>query len=258
MNSPVALPPDAPGAYARDGYSIIRQLFSPEKLTVLCTESERLLARTDLIDFRNLRCRWQNECQTGECRFDAYDPIIDLSPAFEQIARDPRLLAVLEALLGEPYCLFKDKLIYKPPGALGYGLHQDYIAWPTFPRSFLSVVIPLEPATRENGCTIVYPGLHRQGLLSPADGDYHELDPAAVAGTTEVPLELEVGDIAVFGGFLPHRSAENASATWRRQLYLSYNALSDGGDCRTQHYQEFHTWLRQKYGEFGRNETWFD
>jgi hypothetical protein len=240
-----------------DGYAIVRGLFSAAELAPVIAESERLLARKDLIDFRNLRCRWQNHCQTGECRFDAFDPIIDLSPPIARLARDERLLAVLEQVYGEPACLFKDKLIYKPPGATGYGLHQDYIAWPNFPRSFVSVVVPLDAATSANGCTVVYPGRHQE-VLSVADGDYHELPPSTVDESTAVALELEPGDMALFGEFVPHRSDANNSTEWRRQLYLSYNALSDGGDQRDAHYREFHAWLRKKYAEYDRHETYFD
>jgi ectoine hydroxylase-related dioxygenase (phytanoyl-CoA dioxygenase family) len=73
-----------------------------------------------------------------------------------------------------------------------------------------------------------------------------------------VHLLLEPGDVAIFGGFTPHRSDPNVSDRWRRQLYLSYNALSDGGEQRTQHYREFHDWLRTKYGEHGKTETYFE
>ena len=45
--------------------------------------------------------------------------------------------------------LFKDKLIFKRPGALGYGLHQDYIAWKSFPESFVTVIVAIDPATEE-------------------------------------------------------------------------------------------------------------
>ena len=92
-------------------------------------------ARTDLIDTDNIRCRWQNHVETGECRFDCFDPVIDLSEACERAARDPRLLEIVGALYGEPACLFKDKLIFKPPGSPGYELHQDYISWKSFPTT---------------------------------------------------------------------------------------------------------------------------
>lgn len=258
MSSTLAAQSKRAGQYAREGYVIVRGLFTADDLAPVIAESERLLARKDLIDLRNLRCRWQNHCQTGECRFDAFDPIIDLSPAIERLARDVRLLDVLHDVYGEPTCLFKDKLIYKPPGATGYGLHQDYIAWPGFPKSFVSVVVPLDAATAANGCTVVYPGRHRESCLSAADGDYHELPLTTVDEATAVPLVLEPGDVGVFSGFTPHRSEANASTQWRRQLYLSYNALSDGGDQRDAHYREFQVWLKKKYAEYDRNDTYFD
>ena len=68
-----------------------------------------------------------------------------------------------------------------------------------------------------------------------------------------MPLELRPGDVAIFGGFTPHRSGPNRSGRWRRQLYLSYNQRSDGGDQRTKHYEEFHRWLRVRYAELRQN-----
>ena len=109
----------------------------------------------------------------------------------------------------------------------------------------------------ENGCTVVYPGYHRGGTLSAEDGNYHELPASLVDEARAVPLELDPGDVAVFGGFTPHRSAPNRSDRWRRQLYLSYNKLSDGGHQRTQHYEEFHRWLRVKYAEYGKTDLYF-
>jgi ectoine hydroxylase-related dioxygenase (phytanoyl-CoA dioxygenase family) len=194
---------------------------------------------------------------TGECTFETFDPVIDLSPACRGLAYHPRLLALLRDVYGEPACLFKDKLIYKPPGVKGYGLHQDWIAWDGFPRTFLTVLIPLDPADRDNGCTVVYPGYHHAGPLVPLDGQYHELPAGTMDEAKAVPLVLEPGDVAVFGGFTPHRSDPNLSGRWRRQLYLSYNASSDGGDQREKHYRDFHAWLRKKYGEYGKADTYF-
>ena len=54
------------------------------------------------------------------------------------------------------------------------------------------------------------------------------------------------------------RSEANVSDGWRRQLYFSYNALSDGGEQREAHYTEFHRWLVKKYAEFDKHDTYFD
>jgi ectoine hydroxylase-related dioxygenase (phytanoyl-CoA dioxygenase family) len=244
-------------AYEADGYLVVRGLFDRDEIAEVAAEAAALAERSDLIDTRNLRCRWQPHCDNGECLFETFDPVIDLAPRCAGIARHPRLLAVLAGLYGEPAFLFKDKLIFKPPRARGHDLHQDYIAWPTFPRTFATAAVAIDPCELENGCTVVYPGYHRQGCLTPEDGDYHPLPPEAVDEARAVPLELAPGDVAFFGCFTPHRSAPNASGRWRRLLYLSYNAASDGGDRREQHYREFLAWLRKKYADYGKTNVYF-
>jgi ectoine hydroxylase-related dioxygenase (phytanoyl-CoA dioxygenase family) len=246
-------------AYERDGFVVVRSLFGHEEMADATAEADGLLTKYEhLKSVMNLRCRWQNNVFTGECTFETFDPVIDISPVCRGLAYHPRLMAVLREVYGEPACLFKDKLIYKPPGVKGYGLHQDWIAWNGFPRTFLTVLIPLDPADRDNGCTVVYPGYHHAGPLIPLDGQYHELPEGTVDESKAVPLVLEPGDVAVFGGFTPHRSDPNVSGRWRRQLYLSYNASSDGGDQREKHYREFHAWLRKKYAEYGKTDTFFE
>ena len=244
--------------YLADGFLVVRDVFAADEMAEVAAEAERLFTRCDLIDQNNLRCRWQNHYQTGECRFDAFDPVIDLSPMMDRIAHDRRILDLLgELYYGEEACLFKDKLIFKPPGATGYALHQDFIGWDSFPESFVTVLVPIDAADEENGCTEVFRGYHRQGYLSARDGDYHELPLSAIDESTGVKLVLSPGDLAVFGCMTPHRSSPNRSQTWRRQLYLSYNALSDVGELREAHYKEFHTWLKGKYAEFGKHDTYF-
>jgi len=243
--------------YHEQGYLVLRDFLPPALMAQAAEEAGALLQRRDLIAENNLRCRWQINVHTGAREFETFDPIIDLSPLCARIAADARLLAVLAALYGEEACLFKDKLIFKPPGAKGYGLHQDWIAWPGFPRSFLTVLAPFDRADGDNGCTQVFPGYHKNGPLTPQDGSYHELPLELIDEGRGVNLEMERGDVAIFGGFTPHRSAPNRSPRWRRQLFLSYNKLSDGGAQRDQHYQEFHRWMRAKYPEPDRENLYF-
>jgi len=240
-----------------DGYAIVRGVFSPAEIAACDAELSRLLERQDLIDTNNLRCRWQTDVQTDACIFDAFDPVIDLGEMCHRMARDERLLDLLATIYGEPAALFKDKVIYKQPGATGYAMHQDYIGWPTFPCSFTTAIVAIDPADAQSGCTEVFPGYHRRGALTPEDGMYHEIPPGMVEEACGVKLELAPGDVAIFSGFTPHRSAANRSRRWRRQLYMSYNAASDGGERREAHYREFHAWLRQRYAEYGRTDVYF-
>jgi ectoine hydroxylase-related dioxygenase (phytanoyl-CoA dioxygenase family) len=243
--------------YRTDGFLVVRGVFSPGQVAGLDAEARRLLQRTDLIDTNNIRCRWQDLVETGECRFDCFDPVTDLSDLCAETARDPHLLEIVGTLYGERACLFKDKLIFKSPGTPGYKLHQDYIAWTSFPTTFVTVVVAIDPAGEDNGATEVFPGYHQQGCLTPRDGQYHHLPENAVDLSTGVVLDLAPGDIAIFSGYTPHRSSANLSSEWRRLLYLSYNAYSDGGEQRDQHYAEFHRWLQERYAEYGRTSTFF-
>ncbi|MCE9603522.1 MAG: phytanoyl-CoA dioxygenase family protein [Planctomycetia bacterium] len=243
--------------YAADGFVVLRGAFSPQETAALEAEASKLWWRKDLIDIKNIRCRWQNHVETGECTFECFDPVIDISPLIGQVAEDRRILDPLAEIYGEPGCLFKDKLIYKPPGAVGYGMHQDYIAWKTFPRSFVTVLIAIDPADEENGATELFPGYHKQGSIMPEDGMYHEIPLDKIDLSRGVKLDLQPGDVAIFDGFTPHRSGPNRTDRYRRQLYLSYNALSDGGEQRAGHYAYFHEWLVARYAEYGKTETYF-
>jgi ectoine hydroxylase-related dioxygenase (phytanoyl-CoA dioxygenase family) len=252
-----ALRPQQVAEYESSGYLIVRGLFAAETIAAVAADADSLLERCDLIEQNNLRCRWQPHCVTGAPLFETFDPVVDIAPAIAGVAADPRLLAVLAALYGAPACLFKDKLIYKPPGANGYALHQDYIAWPGFPRSFVTALIAVDAANASNGCTEVFTGCHREGYLSPADGNHHAIPDGLLDESACVPLELLPGDVAIFGCFTPHRSAPNRSDGWRRHLYLSFNAVSDGGPQREVHYLEFHAWLRERYARNGRRDVFF-
>ncbi len=243
--------------YRAEGYLILRGVFRPEEIDELASESQTLVGRQDLIETANIRCRWQDHIVTGDCVFDCFDPVIDIGPVCRYFARDERIMGPLRAIYKDDAYLFKDKLIWKRPGAKGYALHQDYIGWKDFPESFMTVILPIDETNAENGAIEVFPGYHQRGCLTPKDGDYHELPVSMVDKSRGVILDLQPGDLAFLGGFTPHRSAPNSSDRWRRQLYLSYNAGRDGGDCRDSHYRHFHRWLREKYAEFGKTGVYF-
>jgi hypothetical protein len=262
MTVPTQAPPGAISAeqidqYHADGFVVLRGLLPPGLVHELTAEAAVLIQREDLIDSDNIRCRWQNHAETGECRFDCFDPVIDLGPVCAQVARDKRIIDAVSALYGERACLFKDKLIFKPPGATGYKLHQDYISWKSFPKTFVTVIVAIDPADKNNGATEVFPRYHKRGCLTPMDGKYHQLPDDLVDLSKGVTLDLSPGDIAIFSGYTPHRSAPNLSQEHRRLLYLSYNALSDGGEQRETHYAEFADWLKDRYAEYGKTNVFF-
>src|SRR5262245_23095246 len=49
-------------AYDAQGFLVVRGVFTPGEIAEAADDAERLLQRRDLIDVRNLRCRWQPRC----------------------------------------------------------------------------------------------------------------------------------------------------------------------------------------------------
>lgn len=237
---------------------MLRGLFAADEMAAIAAEAARLLSEcAELIDRKNLRCRYMPHVDSGQPLFEVFDPVNDLSPELARLSADPRIMAVVESIYGEPACLFKEKLIYKPPGALGYELHQDIPRqWPGFPRSFLTVIVAIDAASEANGCTEVFSAYHHD-FLAAENSEAYMLPADAVEASRGVKLLLAPGDAAVFHGLTPHRSAPNRAANSRRAFYLSYNARSDGGDQRAKHYAEFHQMLKQRLAPEDREAVYF-
>jgi len=242
-----------------DGFVVLRGLFDAAAVLAAAAEAQALLQREDLTARTNLRARrtW-NMASNGEV-LELLDPVVDVSPLCASLANDPRLVQAITALREVPeVALYKDKLIFKPPGTVGYPLHQDYIAWPSFPESFTTAVIALDASAQGSGAVEVFRGAHARGCLAPRDGGFHMLDEKTVAGHERVFLEMEPGDVAIYGCFMPHRSGINQSGAPRRHLLVSYadGADADGGR-RADHYDDFHHWLREVYGSMGIGDMHF-
>jgi ectoine hydroxylase-related dioxygenase (phytanoyl-CoA dioxygenase family) len=141
---------------------------------------------------------------------------------------------------------------------MGYNLHQDIPrTWEGFPRSFMTVLIPIDPASEANGCTEVFSGYHHEFMSPPGRPDLYMLPPDSVDPARRTALVLEPGDVALFHGLTPHRSDPNRSQSMRRTFYVSYNARSDGGDQRAAHYREFQETMRQRLASTAAEPPYF-
>ena len=136
-----SISPEQLRAYHDDGFVILRSVFSSAEMDSIQQECDRLLAEyAHCIDPLNLRCRFMPHHESSEPLFEVFDPVNDLSELLRQVCFDVRITSALGAIYQEPAELFKEKLIYKMPGALGYRLHQDIPqSWLGWPRTFQAV-----------------------------------------------------------------------------------------------------------------------
>jgi 2-aminoethylphosphonate dioxygenase len=146
----------------------------------------------------------------------------------------PRVTGLLAECCAEPVVLFKDKINFKLSGGAGFADHQDAPAYVDFGvRHQVTLMAPVDPFTRENGCLeVARDARERVFLPQNPDGTLR----AEVMAALEVePLLAEPGDAIVFDAWVPHRSGPNRSAGPRRSYYLTFNPAS-AGDHRAAYY----------------------
>jgi hypothetical protein len=212
--------------YRAKGFVTVRGLFDAGEVEVWANESKRLLG-LGLANENNLRTHPYYITDTVWI-VDRLDPVIDISPVFNELARDPRILGLLSAILQDEALLFKDRLIYKMVGMRGYQIHQDYSWWQEFPEDLVNVAIAIDGADADNGALELFAGYHK--LLS-TPGEMRHINEVEAQQIDLSSGELMVtgpGDLVIFDCMTPHRSGPNLSNRLRRQFYLTYSAAQHG------------------------------
>ncbi len=166
----------------------------------------------------------------------------------ERFLLHPRILDVLEALIGPDVMAMQTMLFIKPPGGDGQGYHQDAYYIPTVPDTLCGAWLAIDRADEENGClwfTVgsqhepIYPTTDNRGRnhgdtladleavenVSHTDEEVNTLSRIARKYSgREVPAIMEPGDVAFFGGHIIHRSHRNRSATRFRRSFVGHYA----------------------------------
>ncbi len=219
---PGPLEPSEIAGYQRDGHVILRGLFGSEEVESWRRECDRLWASVP-VERSNPRVQWRGRVDGGEIA-DRIDPVLDISPAYDALSRDARLVAAVASLLNEAAIPFKAKLITKRPGTVGYGMHQDYPYWESLglaAEEYVNALVPFDVFDRDSGSTELLTGMHHAKLAAP-QGSPLDTDESLLEGRPRVVLDLTPGDVALFHSLTPHRSGPNRAAHPRRGLFLTY------------------------------------
>lgn len=152
-----------------------------------------------------------------------------LSPL--ELATHPRVLAVVETVLGPDILLYNTVYIVKESDSPDHvSWHQDLTYWGFSDDAQVSMWLALSPATAESGCMRMVPGSHRQGHRQ------HKLmdDPnnvlfqgQTVADVTEEQARLcplQPGQASFHHGWTLHASLPNRSNDRRIGLNVQYIA----------------------------------
>jgi ectoine hydroxylase-related dioxygenase (phytanoyl-CoA dioxygenase family) len=150
-------------------------------------------------------------------------------PAFQRLMRDPRLVAIVQALLGPAVRLHGSKINLKAPR---YGSpvewHQDWAFYPHTNDDLLAVGVMLDDCTSDNGPLLVVPGSHRGPVRDHHAGGHFcgAVDPSTIADdiARAVPLTGNAGAMSFHHVRLLHGSAQNVSHLPRALLLYEYAA----------------------------------
>ena len=218
--------------FARDGYLVLRGAFDRATMNEV-DRWTRDLAAAPTVSGRHWV--YHETSRHGGQVVQRIENFCPFHPEFDRFIRSGRLVELVSAVLGEPAVLFKEKINFKMPGGAGFEAHQDQQAgWSRYAPLFVTALVSVDAATRENGCLEIAGKWEQQGMIGE---EWRPLDDAAVARLDMKPVVTAPGDVILFDSFVPHASGDNLTEAPRRVLYLTYNRRAQG-DHRAAYYRD--------------------
>lgn len=199
--------------FERDGFFIAPELLSTAECDILKTEARKVL---------------DEHAKPGS---SVYVHVAAVSGMYRDLAEDKRLMKILRPVMPHGVMFLSDKIVYKssqktfptPP-------HVDCFYWPNT-RPKLSVWIPLDDATAENGTLTVVPGSHQREWTMKnrpaAAGEFRNaIEAGGWADDDIVTCAIKRGTAIIFSDRLVHASTVNTAGKDRYAIISTYHAPS--------------------------------
>lgn len=220
--------------FERDGFVIVPGMFAPEEIRRHAASIDALAARPPEVG-KQMTYFEDSLLVPGQRVLARIERFVEYDEGLASLVRDPRIVDLTSALLGDRAILFKDKINFKMPGGGGFTPHQDIQpGWDAYASYFISVLIAIDANTSDNGCLELAAGHHRRGLIGRK---WEPLEGEELEGVIFRPYPMEPGDAAFFDCFTPHQSKPNLTDQPRRNIYLTFNRERDG-HFRAQYYAD--------------------
>ena len=231
--------------FEKDGYAVVKGLFSASEVAEMATSFDRIYAEAMLHErsyrMQNVFFKIADDDALGRIVRMVQWPSY-FNKQLERVRRDPRILKILEPLLGSNLKQIINQMHWKPPGAamVEFGFHQDSKsrrpreAYADLGTSYLQTAIAIDPHREENGAMVLCPGSHRLGELPfdpnrssmQASMDSNDLVKLGLDPDKAVTLELDPGDLAFWSVYTLHGSGPNLS-TIDRRLYINGYVIAE-------------------------------
>ncbi len=152
-------------------------------------------------------------------------------PLAARLASDPRMLDVVEGILGPDLMIWSAEFFIKEPHTTHIvGMHQDLTYWGLGETSDqVTAWVALSPATIDSGCMDFVKGSHKNPIL-PHNDTFSENNLLSrgqeitvdVADSDKTHIELQPGQMSLHHGLTIHGSGPNVSADRRIGFAVRY------------------------------------
>ncbi len=213
---------DNSARFEKDGFLVIPHLFSAQETARLKTEIQAVV-ETVRQEKEAAGEDWQAMMQVG-----VYVSVAHRNAFYRNAVADPRILDLLEPILGPDIEFLSDKAVFKDHDAdFGSPWHQDHPYWQGSHK--VSLWVALDDATIENGCLKVVPGSHLEAVehadVSDGKGFGHRLESGAAQNERAVSVPIAAGGAIVFHDLTLHASHANTAGTDRWVWIPTYRSL---------------------------------
>jgi len=216
--------------YHANGYLVVEKVFDASDLAELNQVTDEFVHRSRAVTHSNelFDVAPDHTADTPKVR-RVKDPDRQ-HDAYARAMRHPKLVAILEDLIGPGVRFDHSKLNIKPVGGGAViEWHQDWAFYPHTNDDLLAVGVLLEDCLEENGPLMVIPGSHR----GPVHDHHHDgvfvgaCDPTVLGEAPKLAVALtgQAGSCTFHHVRALHASTENRGIRERRLLLFSYAAV---------------------------------
>ena len=225
-------------AFERDGYLVAQDAISPEQLAALRDQLDGWVEESrghdrpfgETID-KLPRFDIAPEHSGAAPALRRVNNPAEVSESYAEVALDSAVVDMVADLIGPDIKFHHGKLNVKLPGTgTRVDYHQDFPYTPHSNDDIVTALLMLDDMTLENGCLMVVPGSHREGLKSLWQDDRFT---GKVDRQTEqdairraVPVTGRAGGVCLMHTALLHSSAANGSSR-RRALFINVYTAAD-------------------------------
>lgn len=226
-----ALEPEQIECYRRNGYLLVKGVFTPEEAAYLREEGHALIRRLIVTQAPGVAGPgWGSGAKVTDLPRELLHchNVQFQSAAFTRLITDPRLVDRVADLIGPNVQLHHTKLFIKPPekGA-PFPMHQDYPYFGHEKHSMMAAIIHFDDAPEEKGCVRVVPGSHKLGPLEHLTGGGHHLPVERFPVADATPVPAQAGDVIFFTYLTIHGSGLNTSTEARTTLLVQMRDPTD-------------------------------